>query len=197
MGDYYTPGSSQEAVLVAARTGSDFFLTVFQTNWQGPVSFKGPLDEADFIQQLRLMGLSEGVQNQIASVSAGQAFVFSNLGVPENLAGTDWGMHFHDADMAEENNDVVFSRFQPVTDELIVRVLLNNRDRGFAHWHGLKKCLASYTPSPGGSAGYSPAQLDQIEAELKATGVSTLKPMNGGEGAMVNCIYENKYQPTT
>jgi hypothetical protein len=76
-----------------------------------------------------------------------------------------------------------------------VHVLLNQRDRGFAHWHELKTCLSSYTPSPGGSAGYNAAQLDQIQAELKSTGTSTLKPMNGSEGSIVACVTKSKYQP--
>jgi hypothetical protein len=194
--DYYTQGNTQESVLFASRNAdSSFFLSVFQTHWQGLVNAQGPLNEADFRQQLGLMQLSQGVQDQIAAIQPGQSFVFSDIGVPDFLAETDWGMPLHDGDKPDEDNQIVFTRFAPVTDKLIVHVLLNNRDRGFAHWHELKTCLSSYTPSPGGSAGYNAAQLDQIHAELKSTGTSTLKPMNGSEGRIVACVTKSKYQP--
>ena len=171
------------------------FRSVFQSNWQGLVYAKGPLDQADFSRQLVLLGLSPGLQDEINSIASGKVYVFSNLGVPEGFAETDWGMELHDGDKMDESNEVVFRRFADVTDKLIVRVLINSRDRGFADWQGLKKCLTSYTPSPGGSAGYSPAQLDQIEAELKSTGISKVTPINGSEGAMVICVSKHSYQP--
>jgi hypothetical protein len=169
---------------------STFYLSLFQTLFVGPVGGLVYDNTSDLTNELGRLGVSADDQTAILNMKPNNSYVISKLEVPDSdtLA---FGIQLHDGDLPDESNEIVITRVQ--ADPLVVDVLLNHRKRGHAKWKPLKACLLSYTPSPGGSGGYTAAQLDQIETDIKgSTGVSTLAPSNGSEGAIVGCIEKHR-----
>jgi hypothetical protein len=169
---------------------STFYLSLFQTLFVGPAGGLAFDNTADLTNELGRLGVSSADQTAIVNMNPNGSYVISKIEVPDSNTQA-FGIPLHDGDLPDESNDIVITRVQ--ANPLVVDVFLNHRKRGHAKWKPLKDCLESYTSSPGGSAGYTAAQLNQIETDLKGSaGVSTLAPSNGSEGAIVGCIKKNR-----
>jgi hypothetical protein len=187
--------AEQTCVFVCAQQqNSNFTVSVFRAGRLGSAQVRTDIGESDFKNILSFVQISPDRQQQLlASLKpGGDGFVVSYVQVPDSFA-QGFGIELHDGDLPDESNTMEFKRISGQDQNLIVHIILNGVNRGFAKWAELKGCLEAIKPLPTQVGTFTTAQLDQINTALNTgSGEIALAPSNGTEGAILDCISANQ-----
>ncbi len=127
-------------------------------------------NQADLLQSLGRMGLTQSQQNQIlTALASGGMYVLSGVGIPDAVA-TSFGIELHDGSMPNESNQIDFTACNPSGTPLSVNVLLNGQIMpapaiGCFPWTSVATCLQN-------AGAFTSTQLDSFQQTLAASGTA-------------------------